>query len=159
MSPSAIEEDLRRAEEYLVKVINHHVPCKTFDDLRHWQYCHSKRNMIDELVTTTNSIILHIRRSIYVVHSHIKCLDQRMDLLDPEKFGWIINDDMMMPLKNEKLLPSDEEFFYNCTDATCTRKCLCLTNNIECCSFCACQKGNRCKNMKNVQLIEAMEEN
>lgn len=144
-----MEEILNKAERFLVNVVNKNANCLSFDDLRLWNY-HFKSTLVEEMPPTSNSIKLHILRSLYVTHSQITCLDSNAQELDPTEFGFIEKDDLLMPERVDTLKPPEDEFIYACNCKVCTRRsCNCLRWKVACSSFCACRKKSTCKNKFN----------
>lgn len=121
-----IEFDLKRGEEFLVKVLKGNQETKTFDDLRYQSYCHSAKSLIEELPCTSESIRLHILRSIYIVFYHTNFFNIKLDILNPENYGWVKEDNVLLPQKIYNLFPPLQELVPSCTCKKCkTKWCIC----------------------------------
>ena len=104
-----IDRDIKNAEEYLIQVLKKKSPCKTFNELRLWSYHHSKCALVEDLPPTSSSIKLHILRSFYIVYTQTNCLDMNVTLLDPTQYGFIVEDDLLMPQQVQIVLPPSYE--------------------------------------------------
>ena len=146
-SITSIEENIEMAEQYLVKVFKRSTNCKNFDELRIFSY-HLKCALIDDLPPTSNTIKLHILRAYYIVYCHINCLEITVTSIDPKLFGFVEENDLLLPEKVEILIPPVEEFSPNCTCKSCKiNVCICFRNQIPCCKFCFCKINNTCNNI------------
>ena len=79
-----IEDQVRLAEEYLVKVKKRWSLCKTTDELKDFIYNHSKAN---ELPQTGNETRLHILRSLYSTNQMSNVLSPEQST-DPTLYGY-----------------------------------------------------------------------
>lgn len=121
--------------------------CKTFNEFRYWSYCYSKKFAVEELPPTSASIKLHILRAFFVTYTQLHCFQVNVEKLDATSFGFVMEDELLLPQKVDVLLPLDE-FVLNCTCKKCaTKRCACLTANLPCCSFCTCKSANTCQNV------------
>ena len=67
--------------------------------------------------------------------------------MDPLLYGFIYEDNLLMPQKIRTLLPPMEDYVPNCVCKACVRQiCCCLKAEIPCCSFWACKNKDTCKN-------------
>ena len=145
-----MSNSIEAAETYLVNVIKAGTPCKTMDELRHWIYHQGKNVTITQLPPTSREIYQHILRSYYATFMQVSCLSG--ETIDPQSFGFERVDELMMPVRDMKLVPDD--LFPSCTCKNCsTVRCACRKNYVPCCEFCKCkfvvQQGENidiCKN-------------
>ena len=146
-SESSVENSISKAELYLVQVLQKDSTCKSFDELRSYQYHYSTNNAIRELSPTSASIKLHILRAFYVTYIQLSYLETRREQLNPLLYGFIYEDNLLMPQKINTLLPPMEDYVPHCVCKACVRlTCCCVRAEIPCCSFCACKKKDTCKN-------------
>lgn len=122
------------------------------DELRYWYYCQIKSVTTENLPPTSQTIRLHILRCFYIVHLQIHCLDVNTTSLDPQLFGFVKDDDLLVPKKIHTLLPPADDLIPNCNCKICSRiTCCCLAAAVPCCSFCFCNRDNTCKNIYNIK--------
>ena len=127
--------------------------------MRLWSYHHSKCALIEDLPPTSNTIKLHILRTYYVVYSQITCLNPTAYKLQATNFGFVEQDDLLMPTKVDTLLPPFDDFIPNCNCKVCSRTtCICVAAELPCCSFCYCSRNNTCKNKYNEKVTYEEEE-
>lgn len=60
-------------------------------------------------------------RDYYNVYVQINCLNIDHKILDPRDFGYIIEDNLLLPERNYELLPPADELIYNCNCKVCSR--------------------------------------
>ena len=135
------------AEQFLVNVVKKGTPCSTFDQLRAWSYYHAKHTLIEELPPASGTIRLHILRAFYIVFTHINCLNDNIEILDPTLYGWKEGNELLLPETVQILLPPSDELVYNCSCKVCSSKsCCCVLAEIPCYSICFCRYKQMCKN-------------
>ena len=139
-SPELNTENIRLAEEYLVKVWDSRGKPKeqTFNDLRLRKYLHKNTSILD-LPPTSRSVVGHIKRCYFIIRQNMSLLGNFYDD-NPRNHDWIETaDSLMVPDKNFAPLPIS--FTARCTcQKRCTGRCQCLGNETICTEFCGCRK-------------------
>lgn len=134
-----LNEDMeKRAEEFLVRTLGSNL--RTMDALRFHQYHHKKVRNIQDLVPTSRSIRLHIKRSYFQCYKWIHALEVIAEL-NPLDYGYTKMEGTLIPQITED--PSEpEDFPKPCTCQKCFREnvCLCRSLKIMCCDFCKCKQ-------------------
>ncbi|XP_031784055.1 uncharacterized protein LOC107981544 [Nasonia vitripennis] len=147
ISKLEIENCIEEAEKYLVQVIKKGNACLTFDELRFWMYHYGNTASILDLPPTSNSIKLHILRAFYATFEHMNLLNAECPKLDPLEFGYIQQEEHLIPIKVAVSFPPMDELVPNCNSTNCSRKtCLCRSAGLSCISFCICRSTGVCKN-------------
>ena len=142
-----IENQIHLAEKYLVQVKKKGSLCETMDQLRYYEYHHSKSSA---LPPTTHETRLHILRSFYVTNQVTSFLTPtpETEKIDPISYGYEVVDDLLVPKTGRNPIP--EEFTIKCKCLKCaTESCPCRISHYSCCSFCKCHvdlSGSKCKN-------------
>ena len=122
-----------------------------FDDLRYWIYHHAQTCFTD-MPPTTASIRLHILRAFFITYKQIHILSPNCKQLDHNLFGYIEDEIYIIPKKIGELFPPIHELTPSCNCKKCaTKHCWCKAVGVSCCSFCACEITNTCKNPNTVQ--------
>lgn len=137
------EQQIINAEEYLVHAIKKNSACKTMDELRHSLY--DLTHTVEGLPPTSHLTRGHILRSFYNTHQIIHCLDNITEL-DPLQYEYEIQDGLLVPSVNLRILP--EGFIGACNCGKCaTARCPCRSNGAVCCRYCICKAdSSTCKN-------------
>ena len=137
------EEQVKKCEEYLVKVLKSNSDCTTFDALRVMEY--TKNDTVFDLPPTSHSIVKgHIPRWHYLVMEQSNLLNQSYVRLDPCDYQWQLENDELIPVKNLLLIP--EEFSVTCSckqnniSKRCGAVCKCSRKGVTCTAMCGCQK-------------------
>ena len=130
---------IRQAEQYLVKVLKHGSSCTTVDELLYAIYHQNQTTLISELPPTSFATEEHILRAFYATHLQINCL-MNLDV-SPELYGYVKDDNLLVPKRLIRLLPDDLIECCNCARCT-TKRCICRENSIPCCAFCKCLRNN-----------------
>ena len=105
--PNLSEEDIRLAEEYLVKVkadVKSKPLAITFDGLRYVKYIGGTTGIYD-LPPMSHAIHAHIHRGAYLVYTACNLLNPDRGTLDPQEYGWEKRFGIMLPVKSLKPLP------------------------------------------------------
>lgn len=158
-SEKNLEKYLRAAEQYLIKVYKKNSNCNTFNELRVWSYHHATCDSTENLPPTSDTMRLHILRSFYIVHSQTKCLLEKTAALNVLAFGFKKDNDLLIPETVTILLPPIDDLVPSCNCKVCSRKtCCCVAAEIECCSFCFCQREKTCQNKYNITSIDTLEQ-
>ena len=147
---NSIEDMLQESEKYLVKVLRPRSANKTMDDLRYEIYHHNKSVSFVDLPPTSLETRGHCLRAVYNTYEYLYAMvSERMPVLDPTKYGYEMSDDLLIPSRCSTNFP--KELVLPCTCKVCgTTRCLCRSNGIKCCEYCACQGDNRsCRNIIN----------
>ena len=142
-----IERELRKGEEFLVKVLMKGGPFSTMDELRYYKYHNSKNITFADLPPTSFAIRGHILHAFYATYMQLHYLDNPD--LDPTEFGFEEEDEILVPNMCKRLVPDDLPQSCTCTKCS-TKRCLCRHQGVPCCIYCKCQgfevDGASCKN-------------
>ena len=131
---------VNKAEQYLVQVVKKNNISVTFDDLRYWTNHFTNAVSVNELPPTSQSIRLHILRALYITYYQINLLQSNIEQLDPLKFGYIIEENCLIPAKIHILYPTIDELPPKCNCKKCsTKQCSCKSSGVPCISFCVCK--------------------
>ena len=121
------ESVLESAEKYLVQVLKKGTQCLTMDQLRNYQYHHSKNFSIEHLPPTSHATKYHILRAYYATYEMISILSRDKITLNPVRYGFQEIDDLLIPDKALRYIP--EEYALQCKCLKCaTERCLCRQN-------------------------------
>ena len=105
-----------------------------------------------DLPPTSNSIKLHILRAFYATYEQINLLNAECLKLDPLQFGYVLEDEYLIPKKVAISFPSINELVPNCNCKSCsTKSCHCRSSGLSCISFCICRSNNVCKNPNDIK--------
>ena len=133
------------AERYLVQVKKKGSQYHTTDQLRNFEYYHSKTS---DLSPTSHETRFHILRSVYVTHQMMYGHTLDGDDLNLTLYGFEIVDDLLVPQTGRNPIP--EDFTVKCTCTKCgSERCPCRSKQRSCCSFCKCRSNfgvSACKN-------------
>lgn len=150
-----LKSSMESAEKYLVQVYKKNSVCTNFDELRYHTY-HFGRTAVSllDLPPSSQSIALHILRAYYATYQQVNILEVNILKLDPTQFGYVLEDNNLLPRKILTLYPPIDELVPNCNCKVCiTKHCICKSNGLPCISFCLCRSQNSCKNpFENKQL-------
>ena len=124
-------------EEFLCYVYYPNVTAPVdIDALRMRDFEHSAHNNLRFLPPSKNGLLQHCRRAGYEAGwVQRQCLED-VDLPDPLMWGWSKINDEFVPKWQDVENPTAT---CSCTKAKCTN-CLCSKQNLECLSFCKCQR-------------------
>ena len=127
---------MRRAEEYLVQVLQNGSTCKTMDQLRCWVYYNRKKRLLTDLPPTSGKISGHIERSYYATVMLTQLCRVDSAPVDPRNYGYDSHeDDILWPTIMEMELPT--LFTLTCTYKGCkTKRCSCQIVGLACSQFC-----------------------
>ena len=117
-----------KAEEYLVQVIG--TQLKTMNAMRYFVYHISKNVAYSDLPPTSQSIAAHIQRSLYSTYIQIHCMKK---IIDPYQYGFEYCNELLVPIKDMKLLPDDLSQVCVCVKCA-TKRCPCRENKVACCT-------------------------
>ena len=136
--------DIDRAEEYLVQVYKPGTHIKTLDALRFFIYHQSKKSLV-QLPSTSYMARSHILRAFLGAFTQLHCFSGLT--LNPEEYGYEMQDGLLLPVHDLRLLPPD--FPSACKCGKCaTLRCKCRLAGISCCTYCKCKAAAipLCKN-------------
>ena len=103
------DEEIRQAEQDLIKVSYPGRKCKSFDDLRVECYMH-KSILLLNLPPTSRSIEDHILRCFYIIRQQATLLAEQNHELKASDYSWYREPDMT--IKPEKRLLFITEVYY-----------------------------------------------
>ena len=141
------DDQITKAQQYLIKVYKKNAIEKDFDELRSSVF--KQNNSVFDLPPTSHSIVIkgHIPRWFLIVKqlSSLLLLDSRPQSLDPLDFGWKLVDDELLPEKHLNLIP--DKLTYTCAckrfpiaSRCSTKRCKCKKFNSFCTEYCKCQE-------------------
>ncbi len=137
-SDLVLENQFKKAENFLVKVYKAGTELTTMDDLRNLIYHQSDTKTLEDLPPTSHSLRDHIKRAFYITFQQVHCLDSYNYNLNPTEYGYEKLDGKIMPVNSNRPLPDDLPLC--CTCVKCARRtCLCKASCVSCISFCKCQ--------------------
>ena len=129
----------------MVKVLKLSTECVTFDSLRTQQYRND--DSIFELPPTSRSIVKgHIPRWHYLVKDQSNILNRDHVPQDPCDFGWVLENEELLPVKHLHLLPEELTVTCSCKNKDITKRCggsgrcKCSKEGVFCCIYCTCRK-------------------
>ena len=127
---------------FLLRTLGSELP--TMNELRFQQFHHKQIKSFQELVTTSNTIRLHIRRSYLQCYKWLNALKVVKEL-DPLDYGYVECDGFLVPQICDRE-PEPQNFPNPCTCRKCFREkvCSCRVLKMTCCSFCKCSINNSC---------------
>lgn len=132
------EEDMVKAESYLVQVMKKGTTLTSMDSLRDQQYHHSKGLSLHELPPTSHAIQYHIKRAYYATHEMTNILSLNEDPLNPLSYGFEEDDETLVPVRGVRPIPEEFAIYCNCSKCATERWCSCRQNKLPCCTFCKC---------------------
>ena len=124
------------AKKYLVRVISPKSNCETFHDVR-YEIDKTKEKALNELPPTSSTIHEHLLRSHYFVQLCSNLLDSCSKVLEPAKYGWIIENGLLVPTKNFATVPSYLTTKCRCKKG-CTKNCGFKRTFKKCTEYCNC---------------------
>jgi hypothetical protein len=144
-----LEDQITKAEQFLVQVLHKGSSCKTMNELRSWMYHKRKGITLLELPPTSQSTRAHILRSYYVTNFMRCLLMENAPILNLREYGYKECDGLLLPVASENAIP--ETTVQCCTCQKCaTVRCTCRKVGLTCCRLCQCKSGNgpelQCKN-------------
>ena len=151
-NPVLCDEEIERAEEYLVRVwagANVKTSAKTFNELRLIAYKSTKGNL-SELPPTSLVAKNHIRRCWYSARVNLNLLaKENLQNIRPEAYGWDLTDGLMKPDKCLLFLPSRYIVTCRCKGSCMTNQCKCRKSGVGCVFYCHGVAGtnNSCRNV------------
>ena len=119
--------------------------------LRLWLYHHTKHTTLHSLPLppSKGALLAHISRTFYISYQMCSILDEVEANLDPTDFGYIMVDDLLLPLNKITQLPENMPAVCNCQHCATKRR-NCRKLSISCSKFCKCmdetEKPVECKN-------------
>lgn len=140
-----LQDCLRDAEAYLVHVIHHgEHDIEKMDGLRVKLYHQKKSVTLLDLPPTSHATKGHILRAFFLTYIQINCLGDLS--LVPTEYGFIMQNDSLLPDKLYRSLPENMTIICNCGKCA-TQMCPCRQDSIRCCVFCKCQTNEKlCQN-------------
>ena len=106
---------------------------------------YATRKHIERIPLTSNSLLFHVRRSIYQCGIWSKCLLAHQSRPSPQNYGWqkaIGPDAKWNPLWMTEKEASKEcrEWLVKCgCKKSCNKSCTCKASSLKCTLFCSCQ--------------------
>ena len=131
------DDEVVRAESYLVQVLKNGTKCATMAELRDHPHHHSKASL-EKFPPTSHAIKVHILRAYYATHVMASLLSENNTELNPYMYGYVKEDELLTPDMGFRSIL--EEWVISCTRSKCaTFKCACRKSGQACCQFCKCQ--------------------
>ncbi|KAK7072864.1 hypothetical protein SK128_004652, partial [Halocaridina rubra] len=131
------DDEVVRAESYLVQVLKNGTICAMMDDLRDHNYHHSKASP-EKLPPTSHAIKVQILRAYYVTYVMTSVLSENNTELNPLLYKYDEDDELLTPDMGSRSIP--EEWAVYCTCSKCTTdRWACRKSGQPCCQFCKCQ--------------------
>ena len=127
------------AEKYLCGVLYPNESCQTFDTLRYRLYT-KKNKDLSSLPPTSHVLYGHLLRSHYFVWTCHTLLTENAATLNPQRFGWNLVDNVLIPDKHLCSLPEIYTATCRC-NKKCTGRCMCKKNGTTCTEYCNCSEG------------------
>ncbi|KAK7067945.1 hypothetical protein SK128_028378, partial [Halocaridina rubra] len=132
-----MDNEVAKAEAYLMQIFKKGTGMETMDQLRYYKYHHAKRSCLDDLPPTSHTIRLHIRRTHFATNQMVSLLSS-CEPLDPKEFDFELIGNLLVPSKGNNPIP--EDLAIHCTCQKCgTQRCPCLASKNPFCTFCTCQ--------------------
>ena len=120
----------------------------TFNEFRYDQY-HARGQAlpIDKIACTSKTLVKQIKWAYFQCNLWIGAAAHHSPSLDPQEYGYNLNDDGLLDPDLSIKDPLPEDFPRPCTCGKCAKDtvCNCRILKIECCDFCKC-KNSDCKN-------------
>ena len=144
------EEVVQKAEEYLVHVwagAKSKPESRTFDQLR--VECHIRATTpkpLEALPPTSSVIRGHIQRAFFVVRNVLCLLGDPHSAPDPTNYGWVMDNDILLPAKCLNSLPHGKLVICKCMVKCNTKRCPCKKAGQNCVIFCHKQQESACQN-------------
>ena len=105
--------------------------------MKYFVYHRSKNVAYNDLPPTSRSIAAHIQRSLYSTYIQINCM--KNPIIDPCQYGFEYCNELLVPIKDMKLLPDDLP--QACVCVKCAKKrYACRENKVACCTYCKCRR-------------------
>ena len=144
------DQQIAKAEEYLVNVVKRNTGARTFDELR-FNLISEQLDVMDLPPTSYSIVNGHIRRWWFLTKKLSSLLDDTDFSLDPNDHGWEVVDGHLLPQKHLLQVPEHLTKICGCQGSTnekrCkSQRCSCKKKGLSCASFCSCQM-----NCTNVQ--------
>lgn len=143
------DENFTEAEKYLVRVwagAKSKSESKTFDQLRvEVQLRATTPKSLDALPPTSSAIHSHIRRAFYCIRKVLCLLDVTQPDIDPTRYGWMKDNDTLLPEKGLNPLPPKMLFVCKCRGKCDSARCLCKKSGAKCVVFCHMEQST-CQN-------------
>ena len=145
MLPTLPQTIIKKAEEYLVKVLRPGSEAKNFSGMRAEVFHHTKGSSQQKLPQTSQGLLPHIKRSFYNAYNIIHALDvnltnENTTLLRPEDFGYKNDrESQFVPETSWNNLEPRWTVVCNCKACSMVT-CLCRAAEVGCINFCGCKK-------------------
>ena len=94
---SSHQNVVESAEKYLAQVLKKGTQCVIMDQLRNYQYHHSKGFSLEQLPPTSHATNSHIMRTYHATYEIITILSHTKVTLSPTRYGFQARDDLLMP--------------------------------------------------------------
>ena len=119
-----ILNDIETVESYLVQVYKKGTSCTTMDELRDYNYRHSKVVSLEQLPPTSYATKAHILRAYYATYVMTTILSADQDKLNPFLYGFEEENELLLP--DMAVRPIPKEYAVQCTCSKCgTDRCAC----------------------------------
>ena len=128
---------INQDERFLVQCCAPKSACKMFDELR-YQIYHKQAFKFDleKIPATSSSIVNHIKRAYYQCYLWINLPVFESPELDPLEYGYVMDDDFMVPDLKVEAIPDDFPMPCSCIKCARDNVCPCRVKNILCCNYC-----------------------
>ena len=144
------EQVINQVEEYLVHVwagTKLKPASLSFDQLRVQYYLRPTRPMPLQSLPPTSSVIRgHIHRAYCVVRNVLCLLQQPHSNLNPPNYGWLIDNQTLLPRKSLNPPPSGAIVLCRCNGKSDGQRCRCKKHGKQCVVFCHKQEELSCEN-------------
>ena len=145
--PQLTDNEIKLAENFLVKCLKPSTYLETFDELRIDTFDNNALKLdFEKTACTSTNIKMHIKRSYYQMQLWIQApFRDASTLLDAEDYGFERKNNFIIP---EIVITKPEGLLDPCKCGKCARKnaCPCRVAGVSCCKYCKCKAGKNCKN-------------
>ena len=98
---------VQNAESYLCQVFKKQTAITDINKLRSWLYHHTKHTTLHSLPPSKGALLAHISRSFYISYQICSIFDEVKANLDTTNFGYIMEDDLLLPSNIITQLPEN----------------------------------------------------
>lgn len=132
------DDEIIKAEQYLVKVLKNSSEHTTLDNLRRSEF--KRTNSPFDLPPTSYSVIMgHIPRWYFQVKEQANLLNPDYQPLSPLQYGWKLENDELLPEKHLNILPDGLSKTCSCMTGCNTNRCSCRKSGGRCFDYCKCK--------------------
>ena len=101
------DDEILKAEAYLVEVFKNGTSCTTMNELRDHLYHHSKCASIEQLPPTSHALKAHILRAYYGTYVLTTIQSDNRTMLNPLLYGYVEEDELLLPDMAFKCVPEE----------------------------------------------------